>query len=117
MTLKELYSEIEGNYEEIMGRMNDEGIVGMLVGMLLEDASYAKLVKAMDEENVEEAFGAAHTLKGICANISVTKLEQISSEITELLRGGLDFEGAKAKMDDLSQIYRKTIDKIKEFMN
>ena len=35
----------------------------------------------------EEAFRAAHTLKGVCLNLGFDELYEVSAEITEKLRG------------------------------
>mgnify|MGYP000290853416 FL=1 len=54
----------------------------------------SQLTQAMDAGDVETAFRAAHTLKGICANLGFKSLFEVSYEITEALRAG-DMEQAK----------------------
>ncbi|MDE6402089.1 MAG: Hpt domain-containing protein, partial [Clostridiales bacterium] len=41
--------------------------------------------------NMEEAFRAAHTLKGVGLNLSLTKLHKSASAMTEALRGKTDY--------------------------
>ena len=36
--------------------------------------------------NYEDAFRGAHTLKGVCQNLSFDRLYEASNELTELLR-------------------------------
>ena len=54
----------------------------------LDDGSYQELVNALKEGRDEDAFRAAHTLKGVCQNLSFTSLYEPSQTITEALRGG-----------------------------
>ena len=42
----------------------------------------------MEAGNREEAFRAAHTIKGICANLAFNTLLASSEELTEALRNG-----------------------------
>ena len=70
--------------------MNDEAFYLELVNMTLEDESFEKLSKAVEAGDREAAFDAAHALKGIIANVSLTPLYEQASEMTELLRAGED---------------------------
>ena len=42
----------------------------------------------MAEKNYEEAFRAAHTIKGMCQNLSFTRLLDSSSRLADALRHG-----------------------------
>ena len=42
----------------------------------------------MEAGNYEEAFRAAHTIMGVCQNLSFTKLYESSHLLTENLRAG-----------------------------
>ena len=68
----------------------------------------------MESGNVEEAFRAAHTIKGMCQNLSFSKLADSSHDITEVLRSG-DLEGAKAYIDRVRADYECTVDAIRAF--
>ena len=37
----------------------------------LEDPNYEEMIKAIREKDTEQAFHYAHTLKGVCANLSL----------------------------------------------
>lgn len=115
MTVKNVYDEIDGNYDEIMGRMNSEEFIATLLGMFLQDESYGQLTACMESENYQDAFRAAHNMKGLCANISMSGLGGVAEEITEALRDGKDVEKAKALMPVLTERYQKTVETIKRF--
>ena len=53
-----------------------------------EDMSFQELEKALNDKQVEIAFRAAHTLKGVCMNLGFDHLYKPSFEITECLRAG-----------------------------
>ena len=86
MTIQECYAALGGDYQEVLGRLCSEALVRRFVGKFLSDQSFQLLDTALSAGNYEEAFRAAHTLKGVTQNLSFTKLYQSSHEITEALR-------------------------------
>lgn len=108
MTLEELYQEIGGNYINMKERLRREDRIEKFVLLFLKDNSYQVFVQAMEKGNDEEAFRAAHTLKGICMNLSFDALYQISSQITEYLRAH-DMERAAAELPRFEGCYEKHI--------
>ena len=86
MTIQECYDALGGDYQEVLGRLYSEALVRKFVGKFLADQSFQLLEDSLKAENYEDAFRAAHTLKGVCQNLSFTRLYQSSHEITEALR-------------------------------
>lgn len=86
MTLTECYTLLEGNYGDVVARLNSENLVKKFVYKFLEDSSYETLINSLEAEDYKEAFRAAHTIKGICQNLSFTKLFKSSNNLTEALR-------------------------------
>ena len=74
MTLQECYAAMGGNYEEVLGRLRSDRLIQKFVLKFLDDGSYDLLCRSLEEKNYEEAFRAAHTIKGVCQNLSITKL-------------------------------------------
>lgn len=113
MTVKECYEALGADYEGTLGRLCSEKLVQRFALKFLADASFSTLQKAMGEEDYEEAFRAAHTLKGVGMNLGFTRLLTVSDELTEELRGG------KKPADDsllgrLSEEYERTMALLKE---
>lgn len=112
MTVKECYQEI-GDYEEILSRFLTEERIKKFVFKFLNDKSFDLLCESLENKDYQEAFRASHTLKGICQNLSFTKLYQSSHDLTELLRNNQIME-----IDDLFQKvksdYLLTIEMIKK---
>lgn len=87
MDLRTFYNIIGGDYDELIKRLMNENIVRKFVIKFAMDPTYDNLMQAMKNGDAENAFLAAHTLKGICVNLNFTGLLKASSELTEQLRG------------------------------
>ncbi len=77
-----------------------------------DDPNMALLRQGLDERDKDMAFRAAHTLKGVCGNLSLAVLAKSVSESTEFLRAG-DIDSAVAKMQEIEKDYAKAVDVIK----
>ena len=81
MTVKECYEKLEGDYSGTMSRMMKEDRMKKFLLLFLQDTSYQMLCENMDKGDVDEAFRAAHTLKGVTINLGLSKLNRASFEI------------------------------------
>lgn len=118
MTIQECYQKLGGDYEQVSTRLPSAKLIEKFVGMFLKDDSYAQLCQAMASEKREDAFRAAHTLKGVCANLSFTKLFTSASELTDLLRmetPSIPVE-AHSLMAVVKQDYETTISTIRAYL-
>lgn len=88
MDIKECYSMLGGDYESALNRLYKEELVYKFALKFLNDGSYDLLCKSLEAGDYKEAFRAAHTLKGVCQNLSFTGLYESSSNLTEALRPG-----------------------------
>lgn len=86
MTIKELYDTIGADYEEIMGRLRKEERIQKFLLKFLDDKSFELLTEALEKGNMEEAFRAAHTLKGVSQNLSLAPLYEASSHLSDRLK-------------------------------
>ncbi len=109
MTLQECYTQLEGDYEGVLARLRSERMVQKFVLKFLNDKSYELLVTSLEAGNKEEAFRAAHTIKGVCQNLSFTKLYESSSKLTESLRSGAE---ADELVRQVEADYKKTVEAI-----
>lgn len=112
MTVQECYESMGSDFEGVLGRMGSEAMVKRFALKFLDDPSYENLVKAVEEQNAEDAFRAAHTLKGICLNLGLDRLYKVSALLTEKLRGR-EFDGYEEAYDEVQKEYRNTIDAIR----
>lgn len=70
--------------------LNNEAMYLSLIRRALENRSFDALAAAVAADDRKAAFEAVHTLKGMTANLALTPLYTLSSEMTELLRAGAD---------------------------
>lgn len=112
MTIQECYRQMGANYEDVLKRLYNEGMICRFTLMFLSDDSYPKLEQALKEGNVKEAFRAAHTLKGVCQNLGFTNLYQPTYDLTEVLRTGT-LEGTEDLFDSVTRQYKITINAIR----
>ena len=116
MTLKECYAALGGDYDEALGRLRSERLVQKFVLKFLNDGSYDLLCTSLEAGSREEAFRAAHTIKGVCANLAFNTLLESSEALTEALRDGKPAQpGEEALLAKVKEDYRRTAQAIRTF--
>lgn len=101
MTVKECYEIMKGDYDDVLSRLRTDERIKKFLLKVLDDTSFALLCNALEKKNIEEAFRAAHTLKGVCKNMSLTNLAYSASNLTEALRGRETYG------DDIEPLFKK----------
>ena len=85
---EDCYRRIGADYQDVLRRLGTEERVRRFLIKFPEDTCYADLRRALTEGNGEEAFRAAHSLKGICMNLGFSSLYRSVNALTEELRSG-----------------------------
>lgn len=114
MTIRECYQRMDGDFDEALRRLQTENLIKRIAVKFLRDGSFAQLENALNADDVQEAFRAAHTLKGVSANLSFTRLNRSSAAITDLLRSE-DLAAAKASFPEVAADYRLTAEALRAF--
>ena len=114
MTLQECYIALGGDYQEVRGRLPSDKFIQKFILKFLDDKSYELLLSSFANGEYEEAFRAAHTIKGMCQNLGFNTLQESSSQLTEALRSGLTPE-AGPLLDRVKQDYERTAAAIRSF--
>lgn len=119
MNIEECYEKLGGNYAEVSKRLPSLKLIEKFIGIFLEDKSFETLRMQIEDGNREEAFCAAHTLKGICANLSFTKLLCSSSRLTEELRQDTNYisDTAFELFKNVERDYEATTDAIRRYLD
>ena len=112
MTVRECYEQMGADFDNVLGRLGSEQMVQRFALKFLNDTSYQTLEETLKEKNVEQAFRAAHTLKGVCLNLGFDNLYKVSSAITEVLRAG-ELAGTKKAFEEIEKQYNITVNAIK----
>lgn len=66
--------------------LNKEDVYILFLKKFLADSSYQELISALEENDIEQAFMAAHTLKGVAGNLAMTQLYDAVYPLVEKLR-------------------------------
>ncbi len=114
MTLQECYAAMGGNYEEVLGRLRSDRLIQKFVLKFVDDGSYQLLLDSMASKNYDDAFRAAHTIKGVCQNLGLTRLLNSSSQLSEALRHGYTPE-ADGLTEQVSRDYEEAVAAIRAF--
>lgn len=119
MNIKECYEKIGGDYADVSTRLPGLRLVEKFIGRFLEDKSFETLCRQIECGNREEAFRAAHTLKGICANLSFTRLFNSAARLTEELRPKTSSvsDTAIELLKDVRRDYEITADTIRSYLD
>ena len=112
MNTRECYEAMGANYENVLSRLGSEAMVQRFALKFLNDSSFGNLKAALEKQDTEEAFRAAHTLKGVCLNLGFDNLFTVSSELTELLRGG-EMNGSEELFSKVKEQYEITTEAIR----
>lgn len=116
MNLRECYEAAGADYDDVIRRFGKEERVDKFLKMFLNDPTYDMLCRAMAEGSYEEAFRAAHTMKGICMNFSLNGLLDACSRLTESLRSGSPDDNTEFLFEETKRNYLKTTAAIREHL-
>ena len=114
MTLKDCYEQLGGGYDAVRQRLPSERMIQKFVLKFLNEGSYGELVTAMAAKDGEAAFRAAHTIKGVCANLGFDRLHDSSDALCEALRHGWT-DDALPLLPPVEEDYERTIAAIRAF--
>ena len=80
----------------------------------IEDESFWKLKKAMEEEAYRDVMVYAHTLKGISGNLSINEFYKEVNVLVEAIRNNQGVEKIKESYLSVSEQYNKSVQAIVE---
>lgn len=109
MTVKECYEQMGADYEGLLSRLGSEALIKKFAIKFLADGSFQDLKTSLEAGEAEQAFRAAHTLKGICLNLGFDNLYKPSEELTEFLRGREIVPGSQEKFAEVEAQYNRTV--------
>ena len=119
MTLQELYSVIEGNYDQAVRIMRMDKMISRYLLKLKDNPAHGQLMAAGEAMDPTQLFEAAHALKGVCANLGLIALSEAASEIAEEFRPGSPRKHSdaevKAMLEKADALYQKFLSGIKQY--
>lgn len=95
--------DVESALNRFMGR---DDLLLRFLKKFGEDPNYELFKESMAEKKYEDAFKAAHSLKGVCGNLSLMSLFQTISKEVEFLRNQ-QYEEAEKMLPQVVEEYDK----------
>lgn len=108
MSLEMFYATIGGDFDGVKSRLLTEERIEKFVNIFFDDPTYSSLEENLNAGNLQEAFRAAHTLKGVSRDVGLTTISDPATELADALRP--DDSGAPA---DLSRV-PELMDQVKD---
>ena len=96
--------------ERLMGNMT---LISRFFKRFPDDASYERMVAGIEKGDVEEAFRGAHSLKGVCANLSMKRFLTVLNPLVDKLREG-QLDGVLVMLSSVDEEYRKVVTMIQD---
>ena len=119
MTLQELYQNIGGDYDQAIRVLRLDKLVDKHIRKLTKNGVVDALLAAGETMDPTQLFETAHAVKGVCANLGLTKISEAASEITENYRPGSERrysdEEIGEKLKALAELYQKTSEGIAQY--
>ena len=106
MTVQEFYEIAGGGLEEMLATFGSADVVKTFLKIFKRDTNFEKLKNALESGNIEEAFVAVHTLKGVVLNLNLKGLKPFVIDITEALRAK-DLAAAMALFPEMESTYTR----------
>lgn len=101
--------DVDGAMERFL---DNEMLLDRFLKKFLTDANFEKLREAVASGDGETAVNASHTLKGICGNLSMSRLYELFSDQVAAFRAG-DAASAAALMEEIVPAYEDMCDVIR----
>lgn len=115
MTIKECYDAMGADYSEVERRLRKEERIKKFLCKVPEDESYMLLYESLEQRNMDEAFGAAHTMKGICQNLALTELGHSAAALSERLRDRREYaEDVEELFAQVQKDYARAVECIRQ---
>ena len=92
--------------------MGSDALLERFLKRFLEDATYSSLCQAVEAGDWQQALAASHTLKGVCGNLSISRLYELAARQVDLMRAE-KWEEAVAMMPEMEAAYGEAAEAIR----
>ncbi len=120
MNIQELYQSIDGDYDQAIRVLRVEKLVDKHIRRFVDNDVVDGLLAAGSSMDPTDLFEAAHAVKGVAANLGLTKLSDVASEITEVFRPGnerkLSDEDVKQRIETIRELHEQIVYKIRKYI-
>lgn len=117
MGIEKLYKKLEKWGCDVPGAKErfdyDDALFLTCIDLFLEDENFKKLNEKIKNNDYQESFDAAHTIKGVAANLGLTPIYDSVSDVVQELRAG-NLEASKALVLKLNTEMEKMVEIVKD---
>ena len=118
MNLQEFFAISGSSYEEIHNRISSDVLLKKFLRQFSEDKTFESLDQSITKKDYKNAFFASHSLKGVCSNLGLSKLEKDTIVLFEYLRvnsenPNIDEKFCNDSFQKIKQDYEQVISAIK----
>lgn len=110
MSLQEFYKKINGNYSNVVSRLQSETSVIKFLKAFLKDSTFNNLKEALRNGDIKQAFIEAHTLKGLVLTLELGSMRELIQTITEKLRNSNNVN--PSEFEELKKQYNEIVNLI-----
>lgn len=119
MTIQELYGKIGGDYEQALRVLRMDKLLDKHIRKLTTSGVIDRVLEAGKSPDPNELFEAAHAMKGVCANLGLTRMAEAASELAEEFRPGTGRRLSDGEVADrirrIGEMYRTTAEEIRKY--
>ena len=112
--LKEYGVDVDTGVARFVGKQD---LYVKFLGKFLQDTSFKGLKESIEKEQYPEAFEYAHSMKGVCGNLSLSPITGQVSEMTEILRNKETLDGdEKQRIQELLTVLTKSYEDVVQIL-
>ena len=119
MTLQELYENIGGDFDQASKTLRVEKLIDKHIRRFASSEVVTRLLEAGKSMDATELFETAHAAKGVCGNLGLRRLADLTTIIADEFRPGndrtLSDEEVREKLDEIGRLFEITSDGIREY--
>lgn len=116
--LKEYGVDVDTGVARFVGKQD---LYVKFLGKFLQDTSFEGMKNSIEQKQYTEAFEYAHSLKGVCGNLSLSPVTEQVSELTEILRNKetlseSEQQNVQELLDAMTKSYEDVIQILKQHL-
>jgi len=119
MTLRELYENIGGDYEQALRILRMDKLLDKHIRKYVKNGAVEELLSAGESMDPVRLFETSHAVKGVSANLGLVRMAEAASEISEEFRPGnprtMTDDQVTEKMQKIRDLYVHIAEEIKKY--
>ena len=119
MTLRELYENIGGDYDQALRILRMDKLLDKHIRKFVKNGAVEELLRAGESMDPVRLFETSHAVKGVSANLGLVRMAEAASEISEEFRPGnprkMTDDQVTEKMQKIRDLYAQMAEEIKKY--